>query len=148
MGNSVECVVSANMYRMLMGLDIGDERTGVAFADQEVGIPHAHSTLNKTVAESQILALITERSVDTVVVGLPLNDDGSEGPQCLKVRAVVKRLVKRTQAKFIFVDEYGSSVEAIEVLRQSGRRIRDKGDVDSASAAIILQRYLDSEGTS
>ncbi len=131
-----------------MGLDIGNERTGVAFADESVRIPLPHVTLTKAETEGKILSLILERSVVLVVIGLPLNADGSEGAQCQKIRSVAKRLKKRTPVDFVFVDEYGSSVEALEVLRLSGRRIQEKGEVDAASAAIILQRYLDSIATS
>lgn len=128
---------------MLMGLDIGDERVGIAFGEEQVRIPQPYGTVSRADAERKILHLIKERSVVTVVAGLPLNDDGSEGPQCRKIRSFVKRLARRSDAEFVFIDEYGSSEEAAEYIRSSGRRILDKGVIDAASAAIILQRYLD-----
>lgn len=127
-----------------MSLDVGDERVGVALADSSIAIPHAFATYVRGEAEAKILSLINERKIEKVIVGIPLDDDGTEGPQCQKVRTFAKRLKKRCQAEFVYIDEYASSEEAKERIRESGRRITDKGMVDAAAAAIILQRYLES----
>ena len=133
---------------MLLGLDIGDVRVGAALAEPttEIVTPHVTFLRKGGEAEAGIQALIAERGITTIVAGLPINEDGSEGEQCLKVRNFCRRLSRRTEVPIVFVDEYGSSVEADEIIAErratQGRRQRNVGERDSIAAALILERFI------
>ena len=99
------------------------------------------------VAEREILALIEKHSIRLLIVGLPLSDDGKKNEQCLRVENFCRRLKKRVEVAIEYVDEYASTYEAHEKLGLSGSSVqaaRKSGRIDAASAALILQAYLDS----
>jgi len=82
-----------------------------------------------------------------VVVGLPFNMDGSEGPQAAKVRRFAARFADHSRLPIEFWDERLTTVEAEEVLRHSGiKGRRRKGLIDQVAAAAILRSYLASHG--
>lgn len=135
---------------MLLALDVGDKRVGIAMAAEGSFMATPHSTLLRAggKAERAILDLIAQHKVQHLVVGLPLSDSGEKNEQCLKVESFCRRLQKRVEIQIHFVDEYSSSYEAEEQLRRSGKsgkRLKKEGLLDAASAAIILQTYLDAE---
>ena len=87
--------------------------------------------------------LCTTEGVERVVIGLPLNMDGSEGPQAARARAFGERLAAIGLA-VDYEDERLSSWEAAERLAAAGRRPdRASGELDSTAARLILQQYLD-----
>ena len=134
---------------IILGLDVGDVRVGVALSDLSALIASPFATYDRAQgrAEKAILELCQNRNVSIIVVGLPLNDDNSKNEQCLKVENFCRRLLKRVALEIHYVDEYASSVDAEERLavsrgRKNGRG-RAKGELDAAAAAIILQTFLD-----
>ncbi len=129
----------------LIGLDIGDVRVGVALYERSAAVPMPHSTFQRAKGEAEraILALCSERQVERIIVGLPLNDDGSESEQCEKVRQFSRRLEKRIEIPLEFVDEYASSEEALQRLRDSGVRQPEVGRIDALAASILIERYLE-----
>lgn len=138
--------------RKILALDVGDKRVGVAISTEGSGIASVFGCFERAGgrAEGEILRLIDKENVFRLVVGLPLSDDGAENPQCAKVRAFCKRIIKRSPVELTFVDEYLSSVEAEQRLRDEGRvdgRAISKGAIDEASAALILQSFLDNDST-
>ena len=135
---------------LLLALDVGDKRVGVAMAAAGSTIATPHATLLRAAgrAEREILALISRHKVERLIVGLPLSDSGEKNEQCLKVESFCRRLQKRIDIEIVFVDEYASSHEAEELLRRagnSGKQLKKSGLLDAASAAIILQAYIDAE---
>lgn len=130
----------------VLGLDHGARRIGLAIADPETGIAFARPALRRRSLEAdleRIRALCAEEGIGRVVVGLPLNMDGSEGPQAAAARAFGERLGGMGLA-VTHVDERLSSWEAGERLREAGRRpVRRSGELDSTAARLILQQYLD-----
>ncbi len=132
-----------------LGLDVGDKRVGTALAESEVKLASPHLIFDRAggKAEREIIRLVGERSVNQIVVGLPLNEDGSLNEQCLKVQNFCRRLQKRLSIEIVYVDEYLSTVESEEKLAGKKRPPRGKGrqKLDAVSATIILQRYLDDE---
>lgn len=136
--------------RKLLGLDIGDKRVGTALVgpDQSFSIPHKTFLRENGVAEREILAIVAERGIEAIVVGMPLNEDGTKSEQCLKVENFCRRLKKRADIDVLFVDEYGTSSEAEAALRStgvSGKRAKKKGATDAVAAALILQLFLESQ---
>jgi putative holliday junction resolvase len=96
------------------------------------------------VADITALAeLAADEDVRRIVVGLPLNMDGSEGSQAAAARRFGERLTG-IGLEVVYVDERLSSWQAGEQLGEAGRRVtRGSGELDSAAARIILQQYLD-----
>ncbi len=98
---------------------------------------------------ANISRVATEREARGIVVGLPLSLDGSQGPAARKVNAFCARLRKATDLPVITWDERMTTVEAHSMLRQAGKspsraRGAARGEIDSASAAIILDSYMQS----
>ncbi len=128
-----------------LGIDHGTRRIGVAVGDSETGLAFGRPALTRrNEAAIEALAELARREgIDTAVIGLPLNMDGSEGRQAAVARAFGKRLA-RIGLAVVYVDERLSSWEAGERLAEAGRRpSRRSGELDSAAARIILQQYLD-----
>lgn len=133
----------------ILALDHGTRRIGVAIADHETGIAFARPAIRRHDERADfahIARLTAEERITRIVLGLPRNLDGSEGPQAASVRAFAARLAPVVGLPVTFVDERLTSWEAGERLRATGRRPDARsGEVDSASAKLILQEYLDAE---
>lgn len=136
-------------YYKVMALDYGEVRIGVAMTDLMRLIASPFETYVRKSLEQDlnyICALINNNSVKTVVVGLPLNMDGTEGERAQKTREFVDLLKSRTNVQFVFQDERLSSVSAEELLLEGGMKRRErKQNIDKVAAAIILESYLNSK---
>ncbi|MEP6680786.1 MAG: Holliday junction resolvase RuvX [Chloroflexota bacterium] len=130
----------------LLALDHGGRRVGVAIGDTQTGLAFARPALLRQggVRDVEAVArLVRDESIETIVVGLPLNMDGSEGRQAAAARAYGERLAGIGPA-LVYLDERLSSWQAGEDLHASGRRpTRRSGELDSAAARLFLQQYLD-----
>ncbi len=130
----------------LLGLDHGTRRIGVAVADLETGMAFARRAIQRRNLDHDLALvreLCTSEGVEQVVIGLPLNMDGSEGPQAAAARGFGARLAE-IGLEVVFEDERLSSWEAAERLAASGRKLdRGSGELDSTAARVILQQYLD-----
>lgn len=128
-----------------IGLDHGSRRIGLAVGDWETGLAFARPALQRSnlVADLEAIAkLAAEEDANTVVMGLPRNMDGSEGPQAQAARAFGQRLAKNG-LRVEFQDERLTSWEAAEQIGPRRGRERRSGELDSAAARLILQEYLD-----
>lgn len=130
----------------LIGLDHGARRIGVAIGDTETGMAFAREAIQRRNLDHDLALvgeLCTTEGVERVVIGLPLNMDGSEGSQAQLARAFGDRLADIGLA-VDYEDERLTSWEAAERLAASGRRpARGSGELDSTAARVILQQYLD-----
>ncbi|SFK77055.1 putative holliday junction resolvase [Lachnospiraceae bacterium KH1T2] len=135
-----------------IGLDYGSKTVGVALSDPTGKLAHGveivrrenEKRLRRTCA--RIESIIVDSKVDEVVVGLPLNMDGSEGERAEKARAFADMIGRRTGLPIHMIDERLTTVEADEIMDANeivDRRER-KDRVDSIAAAIILQDYINS----
>ena len=132
---------------IILGLDVGEIRVGVALADDTTGVIIAHQALvrAKGGAEKELLKIINERGISIVVAGLPLGINGEHTPQCDKVISFCNRLTKRSSITIHYVDEFLTSEEAKQRSGISGkkeRELRQKGVLDSEAASIILQSFF------
>ena len=128
----------------LLGLDHGDKRFGIALSDAGKVIATPRRVVEGVAAFwDAIGSLVEEEDIEAVVLGLPLNMDGSEGPRARKVIEFSRELEKRTGLQVYFWDERLSSFEAESILSEAGvHGRRRKGKVDMVAAQIILQGYL------
>ncbi len=131
----------------VLGLDVGDRRIGVALSDETGTLASGLDTLTCVGPREdlgRIAELVRAHDVAEVVVGLPLNMDGTAGPQAAKVEAFVNGLRRRLAVPVIARDERLTTVEAEERLRAAGVRRKEWPRlVDKVAAVVILQEYLD-----
>ncbi|MDP2661700.1 MAG: Holliday junction resolvase RuvX [Dehalococcoidia bacterium] len=130
----------------VLGLDVGNRRIGLALSDPGGFLASSLGAIERRGSDKDIrslLALVNQRDVERVVVGLPKHLDGSLGEQALKVQAFAERLKEACPVPLEFWDERFSTVTAQERLREAGAKRPTRGRVDSAAAAFILQGYLD-----
>ena len=130
----------------IIGLDHGSRRIGLAIGDTETGMAFARAAIRRRNLDDD-LALVGELSTGEnaglVVIGLPLNMDGTEGEQAASARAFGERLSSIGLA-VAYEDERLTSWEAAERMASAGQRAsRAGGELDSAAARLILQQYLD-----
>jgi putative Holliday junction resolvase len=132
-----------------LALDLGDRRIGVAVSDETGTLASPVATLQRVGPKKDletVAGLVYSHEAREVVVGLPLNMDGSEGKQAAKVRAFVSGLERRLGPGVPVVarDERLTSVAADEMLRERGlERRKRKGVIDQVAAVLILQEHLD-----
>jgi putative Holliday junction resolvase len=134
------------MQYAALGLDVGRKRIGVAGCDRLGITVHGITTIvRKSWDEdmSILRALIQERDIDTLVIGLPYNMDGSLGFQAKQVQKFAHNAAKQLGMTLEFVDERLTSFEAEEMMRSQGISTRrNKEMIDRKAAAIILQQWL------
>ena len=132
----------------IMALDYGDARTGVAVSDLNGILCGETLVLNEWDAErlaQRVSALARERGCGLILLGLPLNMDGSEGPRAEKARQFAALLRALDVPEVLLRDERRTSVEAHAILRANGRREkRHRQSVDAVAAQLILETFLGS----
>ena len=133
-------------YGRIMGIDYGRVRIGIALTDllKTIASPYeVYKSVSRKKDIEYFVRLIKEKEVDKVVLGLPLNMDGSEGERALKTRAFGDELEKASNVPVVYQDERLSSVEAENYLLDGDlRRDKRKNLIDKVSASIILEDYL------
>lgn len=131
----------------LLGLDLGTQTIGTAFCDAGWRFASPGKTLKrgKFGADRQALAaLVAERQIKGVVIGLPLNMDSSEGPRSQSSRAYARNLAEALELPILLWDERWSTASAESALiAQDMSRAKRADRIDAAAAAVILQAAID-----
>ncbi len=137
-----------------LALDVGDRRVGVAGSDPTGLIAAPLAVIHRqSKAEDfrRVAQLLREQGAEGLVIGLPLQEDGSAGPQAQRIQRYGLALQAALQAEglnlpVVFWDERLSTVRAQESMIAAGRKARDRqARIDAAAAAVILQDYLDEQ---
>lgn len=143
----------------IFAIDLGDQRTGLALADRTTGIASPAGLVEIPIDRNNGQSLVTEimrqfqhqaGGPDTeIVIGMPLNMDGTEGPRAHFVRAFATKLATRLDRPIVLVDERRTSKAADERMAQSGLTHKQKKQRrDAIAAASIAQLYLDEPDSS
>jgi putative Holliday junction resolvase len=131
----------------LAGIDLGTKTIGLAVADRGLSFAHPRPVILRTKFTADAQALLKALEADAagaVVIGLPVNMDGSEGPRAQASRAFVRNMQRLTALPFVFWDERLSTVAAERTLIEMDYSRKRRADmIDSAAAAFILQGALD-----
>jgi putative Holliday junction resolvase len=132
-----------------MGIDFGERRIGIAISDAH-GLTAQPVRVIERESKAQDVAKIKEmavgRKAERIVVGLPLNMDGSSGPSARGARRFANLLRRELELEVVMWDERLTTVEADRILVSANeRRDRRRQLRDSVAAAILLQDYLDSQ---
>jgi putative Holliday junction resolvase len=134
----------------IMGIDYGDARTGIAISDLLCSIVGSTTVIHsrnddKTIAD--IKELIAQNGVGELVMGLPRNMNGTEGPRAELCRAFAKRLEEETGLSVKLWDERRTTVEAHNILSAHNYHGKKrKNTVDAVAASLILEGYLGFRG--
>lgn len=131
----------------VLGIDFGTRRIGLALSDptgtlasplpflENNGLPKVSANLKE---------LVQMHGIQTVVIGIPRNMDGTYGPAALKVREFISQIQPHLSAKIVPQDERLTTVQASRDLAQMGLKQKDlRKKVDSSSACLIVQQFLD-----
>jgi putative holliday junction resolvase len=131
----------------LIGIDVGSKTLGLALSDVTRTIASGLTTLKRakfSLDVERLLGLIEEHQVGGLVVGLPANLDGLDGPRAQSTRAFVRNLAKHTALPILLWDERFSTAAAERVLIEADTsRRRRAAVIDKVAATIILQNALD-----
>ena len=133
--------------RPVAGLDLGTETIGVAVSDAFRRVATPLETIRRkkfTLDAEKLLAIAEHRGIAGIVLGLPLNMDGSEGPRAQATRAFIRNMAGLTEIPFVLWDERLSTAAVTrELIAQDTSRARRAQVVDEHAAAFILQGALD-----
>lgn len=131
----------------IMAIDLGDVRTGVAFSDLTgmiAGRAYTITEYNREKLLSRLSETVSTEQPDEVVLGLPINMNGTEGERAAKSRAFAQELEEKCGKPVTLWDERGTSVTANRILSDAGKkRGKQRAQVDAVAASVILQSYLD-----
>lgn len=136
------------MAGKILGIDYGEARTGVAVSDAlgflANGIGNIEERdINRLI--NKIVEKAAELSVEKIVMGYPVNMNGTLGPKAEKVAKLAERLKEKTGLPVVLFDERCTTMAAHQFLNETNTRGKKrKGVVDTLSAQIILQNYMDS----
>ncbi|MEX0970685.1 MAG: Holliday junction resolvase RuvX [Paracoccaceae bacterium] len=134
-------------FGALAGLDLGTKTIGVALTDRMRSIASPHSTIRRakfTTDAAALAELLKARDITGLVLGLPRNMDGSEGPRCQSTRAFARNFARIHPLPLLFWDERLSTVAAERVLLEADMSRKRRAEViDHVAAGYILQGALD-----
>ena len=133
----------------IMAIDYGEARIGLAVSDLTGMICGEAWTMNEWNLERAVQRITDEakqRDVETLVLGLPKNMDGTEGARAEKCRGIAKMLSDASGLPVVLWDERRSSIEAHAILHAGGKKEKQhRKTVDAVAASLILEGYLDSK---
>jgi putative Holliday junction resolvase len=142
-----ELVAALPRHARLAGLDLGEKTIGIAIGDPGHLVASPLTTIRRTKFTkdaTELLRILDARQVGGLIVGLPLNMDGSEGPRCQAVRAFAARLDGELGLPILLWDERLSTVAAEAAADQAGlRNAKRAAMLDALAAAAVLQDALD-----
>jgi putative Holliday junction resolvase len=143
----IEALKGAAAGGAIAGLDLGEKTIGVAVSDRSYAFAHPRPVIRRKkfgVDATALLDLLSREQVTAIVIGLPINMDGTLGPRAQATKAFVRNMERLTALPFCYWDERLSTVAAeralIEMDVSRGKRAER---IDSAAAAFILQGALD-----
>ncbi|MFM2371427.1 MAG: hypothetical protein RIS85_1149 [Pseudomonadota bacterium] len=131
---------------VLLGLDTGTKTIGIALCDRDWRFATAGTTIRRAkfmVDKAKIAALIAERSVKGMVVGLPLNMDGSESPRSQGARAMARNLEDLGLPILMWDERWTTQAAERAMIEQDFSRAKRATRIDSHAAALILQGAID-----
>ena len=131
----------------LIGLDLGEKTIGVAVSDRMRTVASPLETVRRkkfTLDSARLIEIVTDREIGGILLGLPRNMDGTEGPRCQSTRAFARNMTRLTDLPIGFWDERLSTVAAEKALLEADTTRKRRGQViDHVAAGYILQGALD-----
>ena len=142
-----DIIIHAKASEAWMGLDLGTKTIGVAVSDRLLSSATPLLTVRRkkfSLDAETLLFEATKRNIGAIILGLPRNMDGSEGPRCQSTRAFARNLASLTELAIGFWDERLSTVAAERILLEADTTRKRRAEViDQVAAGYILQGALD-----
>jgi putative Holliday junction resolvase len=134
--------------KRVLGLDLGSKTIGLAISDSKLVVSSPLTTIRRkkfTIDAEILITLINERMVGGLVLGLPINMDGSEGPRAQSTRQFAQNLIEKIDIPIVLWDERLSTAEVERVLINEIDMSRKRREqvIDKMAAGVILQGFLD-----
>ena len=133
---------------IIIGVDFGDKRTGLAISDKNGFLASPAGTILDTRLEKvaeKIVDFANKNNAEKIILGYPKNMNNTEGPRAEKTRELKETIEKLSGIPLILMDERVTTVMAHNIFNESGvKGKKRKENIDTLSATIILQDYLDS----
>lgn len=130
----------------ILAVDYGDARTGIAISDFTGLLAGVVAVIRSRKMDEVVNAIVQaaeEYRVEELVVGLPKNMDGTEGPRAEQCRAFAATLKARSNLPTYLWDERRTTIEAHSILHENGKKMKvHKDSVDAVAASLILEGYL------
>lgn len=136
------------MSARILGIDVGEARIGLALSDELGMLAHPLETVQVKEGKPvlRVAEVIRREKVETVIIGLPRNMNGTYGPAADKVREFARKLEAAVSCKVRYWDERLTTVAAQKSLHEAGKNVKKSRQViDQVAAQLILQGYLDSQ---
>jgi len=132
-----------------LGVDPGEKRIGLAVSDEKGILARPLRILERRSWEKDVVELrsiVDELQIERIVIGYPVNMNGSEGPQARRAKRLAERVREQISVPIVLCDERLSTKTALDIRKTTGKRRGRKRDrIDAVAAAVILQSYLDCE---
>ena len=129
-----------------MAIDYGDAHTGIAISDPTGFLTGYSTVINAYRAEvvvQEVARLAREHGVEELVLGHPINMDGTRGPRSEKAQAMAELLRGATELPVVLWDERRTTIDAHQILMNNGKNAKKrKKTVDAVAASLILEGYL------
>ena len=139
------------MKGRILAVDWGERRIGLALSDETQTLAQPLTTLTRRAGKrfpmAQLLDQITKNEVVSIIVGLPLNEDGAEGDAAHAARGLADAIKRRVgELEVNMWDERMTTARVLAAVREMGGSTRGrKAEVDAMAAALLLQHYLDTK---
>lgn len=130
----------------ILALDFGTKRIGYAVSDEEQKVAFPRETFSKMPRQKlidKLRKIAKEENIRQIVIGLPLDENNEETPTAAKIKQLGATLARSLMLPIAYVDEFGSTNEALAKIPFRKDRRREQGQRDAVAAQVILQRYLD-----
>ena len=132
--------------KRFLGIDLGAKRVGLALTDETCSISYPFKTIHRKDLFAEIESIIGEYSIEGIVVGYPLNMDGSAGEKAEESDRVAKEIEAKTGIPVHLIDERWTSIEAKKILHPLKKKTsKDKKRIDEIAATIILEAFLEKQ---
>jgi putative Holliday junction resolvase len=145
-----EFILNIPTNSAIMGLDLGEKTIGIAVSDRCLTVATGIKTIKRTKFQNDLkllLDLIKDRQIGGIILGLPKNMNGSEGPRCQSTRAFARNMSNIIETSISFWDERLSTVAAERILLEANASRKRRSEViDYVAASYILQGVLNRIG--
>lgn len=139
-----------NNNQRLLGLDVGEKTIGLALSDVGRMIATPYKTIERSKFSKDaeaLLSVIQEHKIGGLVIGYPLNMDGTEGPRCQSIRQFVRNLEAKVTLPMLFADERMSTMNVTTAMLEADLSRKRRAElVDKMAASYLLQGVLDRLG--
>jgi len=127
-----------------LGIDLGSKKVGLALTDEMNRIAFPYKTIQRKNLYAELENIVQEYNIKGIVLGYPLNMDGSEGEKAQESKSTAEEIEAKTKISVHLIDERWTSVQAKRIIHSAKKKpSKNKEEIDEIAAAIILEAFLE-----